>query len=955
MPQIEEAQFVNWGSMRPDIIPLAAPGITIAVGPNGSGKTCWLDGLKVILGVADFSKRRTPASYIFNGGPSNIPADEAWLRATFANPVQPGQRHRVFAVAGGGCEDAEHVTVICRVQGDKRKYLVLPGHVTWGREHPLDVDLDGLARLPDNRWLGPQKYDYLLNRAGVTKALRGVLSLPQGETDRLVTETRSGLMRRLLELTGRQSTLDEFRVARVKYGEARVVYREAKQHFEQKKLGLDQLQFKLRQYQEWEALKKKLHAVDSFLLPAAHHFAAAEELEAAAQKYSSRQQEVAALKVELDEALEAASARKAEVPVLEREHEEMSEQEKLLSAAATETAVKLGAASGQARQAWCEFDAAWAAVGRASQEEVMAAVESAELALSACLRARHAAEAETLTLQEDLSRLLAGGSAAPVVVRAFHHQLRETGIEAIVVGDMLAGAAGDATGAAHAQAALGDAVWAVVVPPEHYQRARELAAATGYPWPVASAGPGSPSGVLRLDRVHDGRLGALLATLDAIPASSGGEATSLIEAGTDATTPDGMRHGRFLSRVTPVRDHVLHPAARELETSRINKAIAESRRAVMGSGAEAASLRERLASAYLLLEAVRRLREKRQAFREDCQRLIDARAAHRSAAQDHASASVSVKELFGLLQTVKAEISNLDKQVTTTGGNLQEAEKELKALAGKRVAAELEAGAAPLPPGFTEADFARLEPISTLKAQSVMWTAEVNDRGRFPDDIRDPVMASQCEAEETRLTDVEQLVTDRTRELEAQERMVEESRRRYDEHIRALVRRLRDNFSEICETAGIDGRIELVPGDMQEELGIDVLVSHKIGEAPVSYQEGSHSGGQGTKIAIMLLLAAMSLGQAADLLIVDEHNAHLDGTNTGQIAQLMRQLSSRVQFILSAPTDGKGTAAAGSCDIQVTFLPRDPGQTLCPPVRLMSRLDAPSLDARFKSLQQPLI
>jgi ABC-type Mn2+/Zn2+ transport system ATPase subunit len=87
---------------------------------------------------------------------------------------------------------------------------------------------------------------------------------------------------------------------------------------------------------------------------------------------------------------------------------------------------------------------------------------------------------------------------------------------------------------------------------------------------------------------------------------------------------------------------------------------------------------------------------------------------------------------------------------------------------------------------------------------------------------------------------------------------------------------------------------------MQEELGIDVLVSHKIGETPVSYQEGSHSGGQGTKIAIMLLLAAMSLGQAADLLIVDEHNAHLDGTNTGQIAQLMRRLSSRVQFILRA-------------------------------------------------------
>jgi chromosome segregation ATPase len=324
MPQIEESQFVNWGSMRPDIIPLASPGITIAVGPNGSGKTCWLDGLKVILGVADFSQR-TPASYIFNGGPSNIPADQAWLRATFANPVQSGQRHRVFAVAGNGCENAEHVTVICRVQGDKRKYLVRPGRVTWGRERLIDSDLDDLlARTPDNQWLGPQKYDHLLERAGVSKALRGVLSLPQGETDRLVTETRSGLMRRLLELTGRQDTLDEFRIARAKYGEARTLHREARQHFEQKKLGLAQLQSKVRQYREWEALRGKLHSIDGFLLPAARYFAAAEELDEATNSFSPKQDEVAALKTSAEEDRKTADARKAEIPGLEREHEDLA-------------------------------------------------------------------------------------------------------------------------------------------------------------------------------------------------------------------------------------------------------------------------------------------------------------------------------------------------------------------------------------------------------------------------------------------------------------------------------------------------------------------------------------------------------------------------------------------------------------------------------------------------------
>lgn len=954
MPQIEEAQFVNWGSMRPDIIPLAAPGITIAVGPNGSGKTCWLDGLKVILGVADFSKRRTPASYIFNGGPSHIPADQAWLRATFANSVPTGQRHRVFAVAGNGCQDSEHVTVICRVQGDKRKYLVLPGHVTWGLGHPIDTDLEDLARLPDNRWLGPQKYDFLLDRAGVSKALRGVLSLPQGETDRLVAENRSGLMRRLLELTGRQGTLDEFRVARAKYGEARTVHREARQHFEQKKLGLAQLQSKLRQYREWEAIREELQDIDSLLLPAARHYAAAEELNTVTESFLARQNEIDALKTTAQEDREIADTRTAEIGELEHQHDELDRQEKRLSAAATEAAEQLGRAKEQARHAWREFDAAWAAAGRVSRDEVIAAVESAEQALSVCLHARHAAESETTGLQDDLERLLTGGSAAPAVVRAFCDQLREAGIEALIVGDALAGAAADATRSAHAQAALGDAVWAVVVPPARYQRARELAAAAGYTWPVAPAGPGSPSGVLNLARTED-RLGALLAALDAMPASGSGEAASLIAAGADATTPDGMRHGRYLSRMTPVPDHALHPAAREMEVSRIQRAIEESRSIVAESGTEAASLRERLASVYRLLDAVHHLQDKRQAFRAACQTLARAGTASQSAAQDHFDAAARTKELFGRLQAAKTEAGNLDTRAATAEKRVRDAEKELSALAKRRVAAELAAEEAPLPVGFTKADFARLEPVSDLERHSATLTKAVNDLDRFPNDIRDPVIVSQCEAEEARLADVKQLVDDRSGELEAQERMVEESRNRYDEHIRALVRRLRDNFSDICATAGIDGRIELVPGDMQEELGIDVLVSHKIGEAPVSYQEAIHSGGQGTKIAIMLLLAAMSLGQAADLLIVDEHNAHLDGTNAGQIAHLMRRLSGRVQFILSAPTDGKGTAVAGSCDIQVTFLPRDPGHTFNPPVRLMSRLDAAALDARFESLQQPLI
>ena len=131
-------------------------------------------------------------------------------------------------------------------------------------------------------------------------------------------------------------------------------------------------------------------------------------------------------------------------------------------------------------------------------------------------------------LQEDLERIHAGGSTAPAAVRAFRDQLGEAGIKAVVLGEVLVGTAADTFAAAHAQAALGDAIWAVIVPAACYQQARALAAAADYQWPVASAGLGSPSGVLKIAE-NDGRLGALLAALDAMPASGSNDAASLLE------------------------------------------------------------------------------------------------------------------------------------------------------------------------------------------------------------------------------------------------------------------------------------------------------------------------------------------------------------------------------------------------------------------------------------------
>ena len=73
MPRIEEVQLVHWGSLRPDPIPLLIDGINVATGPNGSGKTCFLDGIKLLLGVTSFAPGRSSHRYIFDGGPGGAP------------------------------------------------------------------------------------------------------------------------------------------------------------------------------------------------------------------------------------------------------------------------------------------------------------------------------------------------------------------------------------------------------------------------------------------------------------------------------------------------------------------------------------------------------------------------------------------------------------------------------------------------------------------------------------------------------------------------------------------------------------------------------------------------------------------------------------------------------------------------------------------------------------------
>ena len=63
------------------------------------------------------------------------------------------------------------------------------------------------------------------------------------------------------------------------------------------------------------------------------------------------------------------------------------------------------------------------------------------------------------------------------------------------------------------------------------------------------------------------------------------------------------------------------------------------------------------------------------------------------------------------------------------------------------------------------------------------------------------------------------------------------------------------------------------------------------------------------------------------------------------MADLMHALADRVQFVLATPTNAESLRLSW-CDLQLAFLPRDPGRAYSPPIRLLSRLGVGDLEDR---------
>ncbi|WP_394792305.1 ATP-binding protein [Rhodoferax sp.] len=239
MFHLQSLELVHWDYCQRVSLPLDASIITIA-GPNGSGKTTLLDAMRTLLGLK-CSSPRDFKTYARHAG-----ANIAWLRAVVDNRAQSRQTSsRPFAKR---LLYSDQVTLACRIErngGDwQRRYMVVEG----------DASIEQLTATPDKDLglMGIEAWGRVLHAAGLSPAIAKVLSLEQGQTDRLCEFSPRELLRLVFDVFGDQQVLNDYDTAREHQQQLGREMAQAEHELDHSKAQLAELQSRVSNYQNWQ-------------------------------------------------------------------------------------------------------------------------------------------------------------------------------------------------------------------------------------------------------------------------------------------------------------------------------------------------------------------------------------------------------------------------------------------------------------------------------------------------------------------------------------------------------------------------------------------------------------------------------------------------------------------------------------------------------------------------------
>ncbi len=924
MFSFHKLEVVHWDWWERFTLPLDAPIVTV-IGPNGSGKTTLLDGLRTLLAIP-CSQGRDYKRYV-----RRADRPYAWLRATVSNPRRPNGQLAFWPVSD------PVVTLICRIRkkgGDwERSYGIGRGDVTI--EEAEDANLV--------TWLGVRQYEAQLDGAGLTRAIKRVLALDQGHTDKLCEYSGRQLLELVFDVFGDQEVLDNYRAARQEQANCERELEELNSQLARLHTQLQAAESDVNSYNDYQRLIAELGDLHGQWLPRLQLAELADSLRGGRAQLAGRRHERAGLAAQSAEA-EAASAQLA-ARLVECEQNEVA------------TKIALDGLHAEERRFAKEMSR-WETLNEQRKRLVERVARQAEgLDIDAASREQEKLARRRYGLEEQISRLAdeareldlrisaleSGRRPEPAEVIAFRSELERAGVRHRMLADIVEITDDHWQGAVEAVLA---GVRQLVLLEDPRDRARAWALGEQLRFrhyivpdrqPVLLAARGSLLECVRFTADPPAWLSKLL---DGIRRVENAEEGARLSEGQAWITPRGYQRERRGGRDISVADFYFGRSA--LAQARARRAQLDDEREGLREALR--NVNEKLSAAQAVLagvDAARELSAREPEFAQaeaEAARLAaeaaqlgtrrsDAARAYHAAIEQTRAVAVEQGRAEDRLRGARRQLDQLDEGLRATRRAHVEQSLEWRRLrVGKPLAWR---GAAALAEARARFD--------TVKA--VEHEIERQERRRSESRY---VTDAGCVAVRDKLSADHNLLADRIGaqrlHLERAGSSTERARGQYINVLRGTLRRYGNNLRKLGALAGIDVEVEppqLANDDMalsQASLLVQFNFDQK---GMIGLNDGEASGGQQVMKSMILLIGLMMEDdQGGGFVFIDEPFAHLDIFNIDKVGAFLQ--ATKAQYIVTTPNTHNVNVFKPS-ELTLMTQKRRPGSTFAPPVAFLRR------------------
>ncbi|RME70741.1 MAG: hypothetical protein D6781_05710, partial [Verrucomicrobia bacterium] len=898
MFEFKYAELMNWAYWPTIKLPLDEHTIMIT-GPNGSGKTTFLDSLRVLLRAPNLSSGRRFIDYL------QTDVDTAVIKGVVSNFPQADNR-RPFEFKGYHTDDVTLAAILKQRSGRwERRYVILEN----------DVPLAEIQKIPRSHMLSPETYTFELAQAGFGSAFLKVLALEQGKTDKLCEKSPRDLLDLLLEVHGDKQVIERYREARENYQRANIELTRLGTRLAEEQAKVIQSERAAKEYERYIQLTREQENYETILLPQAEYkelIQKINQIKLEIQEYNLKlgpidrqiaqlQEQIAQADAEREKrarAVEEAQARKVELEKRERDLDiqlaqlvrEQSELQKIVALAENSEDTP-------------DRDKIFARRSQLQKEIVKLELREEEL-----VRRQNQLKQEVLNLEVPHKKVY------PRFVDEFTRLLSRANIEFDLLCDLVE--ITEKEWQLAIESILGRDRFTVIVKPEDQLKARQLGQQYRYRCYIVAKENGAPSST---HNAHpDAAIHVVKLLKDGIPQwiTENLKRTVLVR-----DVEDGMKLGPNVVSVTQkgyrqdrrggisiavdsfycgslgqssLREDLqkaVHQIASELGT--IRKELADKR-------SEEAELQK----VILLQENLDKVQNAQQRLQELAQDIPNLNSQHKEALQLKRQAEHALIDALEKLNSFEHELSELRRQLDQLRSQQSDSMSELKDLHAQtsQYNARLSEIAAKVPGEYlTEKKLADVPPLDEL-------TPKYYSIKRLLSEYTDPPDQAAVEIYQHHKSQYEKqrkVYEEYEAALKRWENEFKLARAKYVVVIEHTIATYRNNVLSLARLAGVDAEVvmpSLHDADIDlEETELNIRFGFD-GKKVRNMASASLSGGQRVIASLILLMSLATSGGPSQggFFIIDEPFAHLSIERIDDVTRFLN--STNCQFILTSPT-----------------------------------------------------